>query len=189
MRVFWAIMEGRTDSNWHLNDLPGAGRMDEAARIVNAAFWLSHSIRADVTLYITFTGGQDAPKTLKFVGSELKKTPPDERGIAAIIRKALGTRAGDTWTRAHYGVYVTKKDIAEIQKEMPTPYILLDENGESGAGAVEEGATFIVGGPYGIPGIAMNKIKIDKRVRIGSRVYTASHTVCAVNLLLDGVCK
>ncbi len=187
MRLFWAIMEGRTDADWSLNGLPNAGRMDEAARIVNMAFWLSHDIRRDVVLYITFTGPSDPPKTVKFVGGELRKTSPDERSVAAIIRKALGESTTKEWKRVHYGVYVSKKGVEEILKEVSVPVVVLDENGERGK--VRENVMYVVGGPYGIPEAEREKFEKFPKLRIGSRIYTASQTVCAINLLLDGVCE
>ena len=187
MRVFWAIMEGRTDANWSLNGLPNAGRMDEAARIVNTAFWLSHDIRRDVVLYITFTGPSDPPKTVKFIGEELRKTSPDERSVAAIIRKALGENVGKEWKRVHYGVYVSKKGVEDVLEEVSAPVVVLDENG--GKGEIKEDVVYVVGGPYGIPEAEKEKLEKFPKLRIGSRIYTASQTVCAINLILDGVCR
>lgn len=185
MRVFWAIMEGRTDGEWSLNGLPNAGRMDEAARIVNAAFWLSHDIRRDVVTYITFYGPPRPPRTVKFVGAEMLRLSPDERNIGAVIRKALRVTKADEWVQAHPGVYVRDVGV-ELQEEIPLPKVLLDEQGRKEK--IGEDTCFIVGGPYGIPEVARKKIRPDRVVRIGDRVYTASHTICAVNFVLDGGC-
>ncbi|HIQ10162.1 MAG TPA: tRNA (pseudouridine(54)-N(1))-methyltransferase TrmY [Euryarchaeota archaeon] len=184
-RVFWAIMEGRTDGDWSLNGLPNAGRMDEAARIVNAALWLSHDVRRDVTVYITFYGPPDPPRTVKFVGSEMRRVYPDERSIGSVIRKALRTGRTGGWTEAHPGVYVRDVGV-ELQEEIPLPKILLDEEGKRER--IRENACFIVGGPYGVPAAARELLKPDRVVRIGNKTYTASHTICAVNFILDGGC-
>lgn len=185
MRIFWAIMDGRTDGDWSLNGLPNAGRMDEAARIVNAAFWLSHDIRRDVVMYLTFYGPPRPPRTVKFVGSELKRVSPDERNIGAILRNALRTERAEDWVKTHSGVYI--KDIGvELQEEINVPIVLLDENGKKGK--IEEDVCFVVGGPYGIPEKAMEKIRPNKTISIGNRIYTASHTICAINFILDGGC-
>lgn len=186
MRMFWAIMEGRTDGEWSINGMPNAGRMDEAARIVNSAFWLSHSIRKNVVVLLTFYGAPNPPKTIKFVGSEMRRISPDERNIGSVMRKALGMGEAREWMKAHPGVYVRDVGV-EIQKEVDLPKILLDEGGRRGK--IEENACFIVGGPYGIPEVARREIKPDKVVKVGDRVYTASHAVCAVNFILDGGCN
>jgi len=186
VRVFWGIMEGRTDGEWSLNGLPNAGRMDEAARIVNAAFWLSHDIRRDVITYITFYGPPRPPRTLKFVGAEMRRVSPDERSIGAVIRRALRRDDAGDWEMTHPGVYIRDVGV-ELQEEVALPKILLDERGEREK--INGDGCFIVGGPYGIPDAARDKIMPDKVVRIGKRVYTASHTICAVNFMLDGGCR
>ncbi len=186
MRVFWAVLEGRTDANWSLNGLPNAGRMDEAARIVNTAIWLSHDIRRDVVLYLTFYGPPKPPRTVKFVSSELKKTSPDERSVAAVIKKALAIESAEDWERAHWGVYV--RDVgAELAEEIDLPIVVLDERGEQ-ARELPEDACYVIGGPHGFP--ADFRVPSDaRRISIGDKIYTASFTVAAVNFLLDGGCR
>ena len=79
-----------TDSNFSLNDLPGSGgRMDILARCINAAFHLSHNIRHEVEVAILLLGPEKPPKTIRFIGSELKYLNPDERSTGALIRNAL----------------------------------------------------------------------------------------------------
>ena len=79
-----------TDSNFSLNDLPGSGgRMDILTRCINAAFHLSHNIRHDVEVAVLLLGPEKPPKTIRFIGSELKYLNPDERSTGALIRNAL----------------------------------------------------------------------------------------------------
>ena len=70
-----------------LNDLPGTGgRMDILTRCINAAFCISHDIRKNVEVTIVLLGPEDPPKTIRFVGSELKYLNPDERSTGALVR-------------------------------------------------------------------------------------------------------
>jgi tRNA (pseudouridine54-N1)-methyltransferase len=79
-----------TDHRLSLNDLPGTGgRMDIIARSINAAFLLSHDIRKDVEVVAVLLGPENPPKTVRFVGTELKYLNPDERSTGALIRNAL----------------------------------------------------------------------------------------------------
>ncbi len=79
-----------TNQNFTLNDLPGSsGRMDILARCVNSAFQLSHDIRRDVEITLVLLGPDEPPKSIRFIGSELKYLNPDERSTGALIRNAL----------------------------------------------------------------------------------------------------
>jgi tRNA (pseudouridine54-N1)-methyltransferase len=79
-----------TEPNFSLNDLPGTGgRVDILARCINSAFQLSHTIRRDVEVAVVLLGPTNPPKTIRFVGLELKYLNPDERSTGALIRNAL----------------------------------------------------------------------------------------------------
>ncbi len=58
----------RTDGDFSLNDLPGAGRMDVLCRCVNASLFLSHDLRRDVDCYLVLLGGPKAAKDRAFPG-------------------------------------------------------------------------------------------------------------------------
>ena len=74
MRRFVVVGHKATSSgNFKLEDMAGgAGRLDILIRCINSAFFLSHSIRKDVEIYLVVLGGEDAPKTIRIVGSEVK---------------------------------------------------------------------------------------------------------------------
>jgi len=79
-----------TTPQFTLNDLSGTGgRMDILARAVNSAFFLSHDIRRDVEVTIVLQGPEDPPKTIRFLGSELKYLNPSERSTGGLIRNAI----------------------------------------------------------------------------------------------------
>jgi tRNA (pseudouridine54-N1)-methyltransferase len=79
-----------TDSKFSLNDLPSSGgRMDILARCINSAFVISHGIRKEVEVAVLLLGPEEPPKSVRFVGAELKYLNPDERSTGALIRNAL----------------------------------------------------------------------------------------------------
>ncbi len=177
MRIFWLIMEGKK-GKLNLNDLPGSGRLDEAARTVNAAFWLSGDIRRDVKLYITFT---KLCKTVLFIGSEMRRVYPDERNIGSILIKAL-SYSSPSWIEAHPGVFV--RDIGiEIWKEIEAPIFALVENGEKKR--PEENTCLAVGGPKDFPKEFWDAVEVKGKISLGKRSYLASHAVVIANYLMD----
>ncbi|WP_455392808.1 tRNA (pseudouridine(54)-N(1))-methyltransferase TrmY [[Eubacterium] cellulosolvens] len=91
-----------TDPNFSLNDLPGTGgRMDILARCINSAFVLSHGIRTEVEVAVVLLGPENPPKTVRFVGTELKYLNPDERSTGALIRNALVKHSAAKSGHAH----------------------------------------------------------------------------------------
>lgn len=153
-----------TSPDFNLSDLSGsAGRMDILARAVAASFFLSHEIRKDVLLYLLLLGEPSPPKSLKFVGSELKYLNPDERSTAALIRNALSKNSSDDgrgneniakdeerteeWLRSTPGIYISGKNLESLLRECePSAFYYLEERGEDIRGMnIQREATFILG--------------------------------------------
>ena len=155
MRVFHLITEGYAgDFGKEVTKY----RIDEVSRFIHNALFLSHNIRRDVTVKITFTQGPLAPITITINGSTVKGLHPDERSIAGYIRKMI--KEG----RYEKGI---------MWKEG----VVLSEEGERRWEGVPY---FYIGGPYGFP--------VDppyRKVSLGGTVYTASQTVTILNFLMD----
>jgi tRNA (pseudouridine54-N1)-methyltransferase len=113
-----------------LDDIVGrTGRLDILIRCVNAAFCISHAIRKDVVVYLILLG-EEGPKTVKFVGKELKYLNPDERSTAALVRTALMKKiARGEEINSTPGVYLCGKDFSDIIEECAkkSDIIVLDE--------------------------------------------------------------
>ncbi|KQM09778.1 MAG: tRNA (pseudouridine(54)-N(1))-methyltransferase TrmY [Candidatus Methanomethylophilaceae archaeon] len=138
-----------TTADFKLDDIAGgAGRLDVLVRCVNSAFFLSHNIRKDVELYLVLLGGEDAPKTLRFSGRELRYLNPDERSTASLIRNALLKKVGDTEIRASPGIYVSRMSFAMLMEDLSktSGFVYLRENGEDVRGfGFPENPCFILG--------------------------------------------
>ena len=93
MTVRYFVITGHkaaTTGDFKLDDIcGGAGRMDILCRCVNSGFFLSHDLRKDVEVYLVLEGGDDAPKTVRFSGADMKYLNPDERSTSSLIRNAL----------------------------------------------------------------------------------------------------
>ncbi|MCK5037618.1 MAG: tRNA (pseudouridine(54)-N(1))-methyltransferase TrmY [Thermoplasmata archaeon] len=125
-----------TDGLFTLNDLPGStGRLDILLRCVNASFFLSNGLRKDVETYLVLLGGEDAPKTVRFCGSELKYLNPDERSTAALVKNALMQKIGvGGEVRSSPGIYVSRRGLKDVLGQLGsrdnTRFIHLKENGK-----------------------------------------------------------
>ena len=117
----------RTDGDFSLNDLPGAGRMDVLCRCVNASLFLSHDLRRDVDCCLVLLGGPKDPKTVKFSGSSVRSLSPDERSAGALLKKALSIPCGSEFREAAPGVSVRAGGLGRLMTELRCA--VLDERG------------------------------------------------------------
>lgn len=122
-----------TTGNFKLDDIAGgAGRLDILVRCVNSAFFLSHNLRKDVEAYLVLEGGESAPKTVIFKGSELRYLNPDERSTASLIRNALLKPVGkDEEVKSSPGVYVTRMSFHDVLDRLSEvgSFVYLKEDG------------------------------------------------------------
>lgn len=133
---------GSTDPDFSLNNLPGAGRMDELCRCVAASLCLSHGIRRDTECLLVLLGGPKAPKTIRFSGESVRSLSPDERNVAGLIKKALALPCGTVFRESSPGVSVRKGGLAEVLAECGCA--VLDEGGEDIRGFETVPETFVL---------------------------------------------
>ncbi len=102
--------------NFKLDDIcGGAGRLDVLVRCVTSAFFLSHEIRKDVEVYLILEGGDDAPKTVRFSGSDIRYLNPDERSTASLIRNSLLKKVPQEGEiRSSPGVYISRMSFYDV---------------------------------------------------------------------------
>ncbi len=106
--------------------------MDVLIRCINSSFFLSHSLRKDVEAFLILQGGEDAPKTLRFKGDELRYLNPDERSTASLVRNALLKKLGDSEINASPGIYVSRRGLREVLASLSESgeIVYLKEEGE-----------------------------------------------------------
>ena len=179
-----------TTADFKLDDIAGgAGRLDVLLRCVNSAFFLSHRIRTDVEVFLVLKGPGDPPKTLRFVGSELRYLNPDERSTAALIRNAL-LQKGEGERRCSPGIYVSERSyqdvLSNISKESKIYY--LKEDGEDVRSVqFPPDCTFVLGDDQDLTAAEEEILMAyePKKVSLGPISYHADHCITLVNNELD----
>lgn len=122
-----------TTGKFKLDDISGgAGRMDILCRCVNSGFFLSHNLRKDVEVFLILEGGDDAPKTVRFSGDDIRYLNPDERSTSSLIRNALLKKIPEgEEIKSSPGVYVSKRSFFDILEylEDKGSFVYLKEDG------------------------------------------------------------
>jgi len=137
-------------ADFKLDDIAGgAGRLDILVRCVNSSFFLSHALRQDTELFLILMGGTDAPKTVRFLGEELRYLNPDERSTSSLIRNALLKKLGSEGeVKASPGIYISRRSFEDVVRDLATRsrIMYLKEDGTDMRNADLTGdMTFILG--------------------------------------------
>ncbi len=191
--------KGATSSNFSLNDLAGsAGRLDIVARCVTQALWLSHRLRQNVAFYVVLGGMPDPPRTIGFFSDNIRRLSPDERSVGSWIKKALETyererKIRDEWKKVQEGIYVTKKDLVPLVKELKEvcnySIFVLHEKGRNIRNVeIKEPACFVLGDHMGLPKKVEDYIVKSlgaEKISIGPENYLASSCIAVVHNELD----
>lgn len=114
-----------------LNNLP-KGRVDVLARCVSSAVFLSHGVREQTRIWLQL---QEADVTLCLDGSTIKGMHPDERSLAAAMKRTLSVAHGGATPRddvangwsTHRGSLSAL--LAGLQQQAPRPLLQLHEQG------------------------------------------------------------
>jgi tRNA (pseudouridine54-N1)-methyltransferase len=180
-----------TDGKFTLNDLAGStGRLDVLLRCVNSAFMLSNDIRRDMELFLVLLGEPDPPRTLRFVGSELKYLNPDERSTGALVKNALMKTVDDEEVGSTPGIYVSRDGLALVLKKLVgRKMFYLKEDGESIRNVeLDSDGVFILGGQDDLASDEENMVKASGdavRVSLGPKSLHADHCMTVVLNALD----
>ena len=179
-----------TSGSFKLDDLcGGTGRLDVLLRCINSAFFLSHTIRRDVEVFLVLLGQPSPPKTLRFVGNELKYLNPDERSTGALVRNALMQKITEE-ERSSPGIYVSNRSHKELFSNLSkdTEVVYLKEDGADIRTVDLSGdVTFVLGDDQDLTPEEEETLMDyqPKKVRLGPISYHADHCITVVNNELD----
>lgn len=173
----------RTDGEFSLNDLPGAGRMDVLCRCVNASLFLSHDLRRDAECCLVLLGGPKGPKTVLFKGDGIRSLSPDERSAGALIKKALSIPCGSEFREAAPGVFVRNGGLERLLAEHP--FAVLDEKGTDIRTVQEVPAAFLLSDHQNFTEAEEALIKDAPRYSVGPVCLHADHTITVISNEID----
>lgn len=173
----------RTDGEFSLNDLPGAGRMDVLCRCANATLFLSHDLRRDADCYLVLLGGPKGPKTVRFAGSEIRSLSPDERSAGALIKKALSVPCGSEFREAAPGVFVRNGGLERLMTEHP--FAVLDEKGTDIRTVQEMPEAFLLSDHQNFTEAEEALVKDAPRYSVGPVCLHADHTITVISNEID----
>ncbi|MFZ1897475.1 tRNA (pseudouridine(54)-N(1))-methyltransferase TrmY [Methanoregula sp.] len=173
----------RTDGEFSLNDLPGAGRMDVLCRCVNASLFLSHDLRRDVDCYLLLLGGPKAPKTVLFRGSGIRSLSPDERSAGALVKKALSIPCGSEFREASPGVYVRNGGLERLFPEHA--FAVLDEKGADIRTVPAVPEAFLLSDHQNLSDAEEELVKDASRYSVGPACLHADQTITVIANEID----
>jgi len=178
--------KARTDSNFKLNDLINAGRMDLVCRCISSALWLSHKAREDARIFVVLNGPSKPPVTICFQGSEYSTVYVDEQTNAKWIKKILSMNFGKEWLEVE-GTKVARKSFQEVLTELKGKNYVLHEKGEFVENVkFERDPIIVLGDQIGISRAEESFVlRNGEKISLGKNVYLASSCISIVNWVLD----
>jgi tRNA (pseudouridine54-N1)-methyltransferase len=176
----------RTDSNFQLNDLIYAGRMDLVCRCISSALWLSHKARDDTKIYVILNGPPKPPVAICFQGSELSKVYVDEMTNAVWIKKILSMKFGKEWLETG-GTKVARKSFQEVLSELDGKFYVLHEKGEPIEKITfDKNPVIILGDQIGLPDKEERFVlRNGEKISLGKNIYLASSCISILNWVCD----
>jgi tRNA (pseudouridine54-N1)-methyltransferase len=187
MRTFILYSYGTTDSNFDINKLYEAGRLDLVCRCVIAALWVSKTVRKDTQFIAILNTGPRPPVAIRFDGGKIIGIEPSEHSIGHVIKKALQIVRDKEWTSVQAGVFVSRKSFQEIIKASRNIFVL-DVRGQH-VSKVKFGSdvAFVLGDHVGLPKKDMQfALRKGEKISLGNTIYLASAVINVVNWVLDG---
>jgi len=175
-----------TSPDFSLDDLPGSGgRMDLVARCISNALWISHDLRRDSCIHVVACGSPNPPVVISFYGDRLRDVSPDERNIAAWIKKALAKK------RKNPGINIRKLSFQQLVEELASDgnffYILHEQGRDISEVKLKVDSVFVLGDHIGLPEKEekfVAQFEHDK-ISLGTTSYLASQCVTVLHYELD----
>ncbi|RCV65320.1 tRNA (pseudouridine54-N1)-methyltransferase [Methanophagales archaeon] len=176
-----------TSPDFTLDDLPGSGgRMDLVARCICNALWISHDLRRDTCIHVVACGTPNPPVVISFFGDRLRGVSPDERNIAAWIKKTLASK------RRNPGINIRKLSFLQLCEKLASEgntFYILHENGMDIANVkLKANPVFILGDHEGLPKEEEDAFVArfeHEKISLGSIAYLASQCISVVHYELD----
>jgi len=140
-------------------------------------------------VYLVLQGPEDAPRTVRFVGGELKYLNPDERSTGALVRNALLKR-DKVEVKSSPGVYISRMSIKDVLDEVSKlgSIIYLREDGVFYRDRdYPDDVTFVLSDHKNLTDEEEAELasRTKEVISIGARSYHADHCITVMNHELD----
>ena len=175
-----------TSPDFSLDDLPGSGgRMDLVARCICNALWISHDLRRDSCIHVVACGSPNPPVVISFYGDKLRDVSPDERNIAAWIKKALTSK------RRNPGINIRQLGFQQLVEELASEgnifYILHEKGTNIARVKLKVDSVFILGDHIGLPRKEEKFVERfeHEKISLGTLSYLASQCITVLHYELD----
>jgi len=175
-----------TSPDFSLDDLTGSGgRMDLVARCICNALWISHDLRRDSCIHVVACGSPNPPVVISFYGDRLRGVSPDERNIAAWIKKALARK------RKNPGISIRKLSFQQLIEQLAEEgsffYILHEKGTDIARVKLKENPVFVLGDHIGLPVKEEKLVERFKheKISLGTISYLASQCITVLHYEQD----
>ncbi|MBS3107721.1 tRNA (pseudouridine(54)-N(1))-methyltransferase TrmY [Candidatus Woesearchaeota archaeon] len=175
---------------FNVNDLVNAGRMDIVARCVSNALFVAGDVRKDVVFHAVLEGADDPPRTITFIGAEVRGLDYDEKSIACKINEALVK--GKQLKREEFlvlepGIKISKLSFESLIRERKNVFYLHSKGEKISDFKFSENVVFVFGDYIGMP--RKTEGLLDRigaiRISLGKKELFAASCVTIVNYELD----
>lgn len=181
MRDFIVYFNQKVNPKFHMNNLPGSGRVDLMARCVSSALWLSHKVRKDTNIHLFLSRNK---KLITFYGGRIKRISPDERNIASWLRKSLQKEG-----KIQSGIETEETDFQKLLEKFSEKklYLLTEEGKDIRKTRPKENPIFLLGDHLDLPPEILELARKHKpeEISLGPQSYLASHCIVLANNELD----
>lgn len=190
MREFVIVAhEAPLDSEFELDDLPGAGRVDLLVRCVGAALFTSHDIRRQSRVHLVLRD----EVTVTFDGGTIRNARPDERSLAGLLRSALDRvedAIGHQPVKAGPGLTLTRRGLdptLSALERQGTVVSLHEEGAPLTSMPPPERPVFVLSDHHDLTNSerSLLQARAESRVSVGPTVLHADHTTAVVHNWLD----
>jgi len=194
MRAFIVVGSRTTaDDQFSLDNLPASsGRLDILLRCIRAALLTSHGLRTNTLLYLVLSAGPSAPRVLRIRGDTAVFLRPDERSLAVVVRKLLGSdcdRDCEGFVDAKPGMALARGGLATaLADRSGTRLYMLDEHGSdirAQSDLPNIDVTFVLGDHRGLSPEARAELAAASPLQIGPVAVHADDAVAIVHNELD----
>lgn len=120
MRIFILKARKAWTTEFNINNLKIAGRMDLVAQVISNCLWVSNAVREDTVVHVVLEGPKNPPKIVSFKGDSIKNLDFDEKSIGELInfslKKSEKLKFGEE-KQVFEGVFVAKNNFENLVKK------------------------------------------------------------------------